>query len=747
MNKHWFFTILLFSFFCVSNINAKHITGGYINYSVLFENESTFTLDVELSVFRDPFGEGADFDQNLELGLYRINASGELEHIQTYNSNPYEILEIESDFLTCRNTISEYELGKYNLTVQIPNDGFDYQLAYQRCCRSHSIQGVVNVEESGMLFTTRISSEALILHNSSPSLTDVDNRFFDVNELYDIEMSFVDVDGDIIVITPMTPYEVGGIDGVTFGDPQSCEGITPSPQNCPPMFDQITYESGFSVTEPFGSHGELIDNGDGNFSFSCSKLGLYLLGFKIEEFRDGQLLTTSNYETSMILNLKEAKEIEGQLYYDENENGLYDLDEIPFPLAPEIVNDYCSYIVSDSFMYEASMEPDIAQFQNNAQNYTFSNGTNQLYSPLLNIDQPTEFDIGFIASRPNEELSINIYNELPLCNTEGDLVIELLNIGNLPTEGVIVLSNINNLTILSCECDYEEVEDELIIQISSLDALDGISLVFTVQYPNEESVGEPLTVTATYNSTNNPSVTASADFEDTLLCAFDPNDIAVTPYRSPTFVVENHERLFVKIRFENMGNYFASSVSIKQQLNENLDPSSIKVMKSSHEYKLMTSRNSEGSNLKFLFDDINLPGTNNPIQEEREGFLIYSIDIKPNLNIGTKITHDAEIIFDLNQPIFTNSIYNVIGLLPNNNFDPNDFSSVSIFPNPTKETLYIKNAEIFDRYFISNSTQKYLSEGITTNNISVKDLIPGIYMITFVASNGYRESRKFVKTE
>jgi hypothetical protein len=748
MKTRSFFAFLFVTLLCISTTEAKHIIGGYMSYSVVSMNSSSFNVDVKLSVFRDPFGDGAEFDQNLPLALYRITESGELSFVQSFYTSPQEISDIESDLLNCRGTVPEYQLGKYNILITIPNDGADYQLAYQRCCRSNSILGVVEVESSGMLFTTRINSSSLTSLNSSPNLTDVDNRFFNVHETYNIDMSFVDVDGDEIVITPLTPYEVGGQEGAEFGNQFSCEGITPDPANCPPLFNQITYSSGYSLETPFGSNGELIDEGDGNFSFSCEKIGMYLLGFKIEEFRDGELLTSSNYETTMILSLQDARVVYGQLYLDENGNGMYDADELPFPISPDVLNDYCNYTIDENQKYELLLEPNVADFQNTALNYTFTNETNFISSPELNFDQATEFDIGFIAARTNEELTIDIYNDLSLCNQEGEFTVELFNLGTLPTEGVIVISNFNNMTILGCDCDYEEVGNDIVVQISSLDPLSKKILVFTVLYADENNVGEPVTTTATYTSSINPSVTAIADFEDILFCSYDPNDIAVTPARAPNYIVGNDERLIVKIRFENMGNWFASSVGINQLIDENLDQSSIKVLKSSHDYELMISRNNLASNVKFLFENINLPGTNNPIMSEREGYIIYSIDIKPDRPLGTLINNQAEIVFDINQPIITNTFTNEIGLLGSPYLeDDQDFSKLTIFPNPVKQNLYIKNGNSFISYYISNSAQKYLSGGDMTNTIFTDNLIPGIYMITFINQNGYRESRKFVKTE
>lgn len=750
--KYKLTSFILFLLF-ITNTQAKHIIGGYMDYSVVSNNGSFYVVDVNLSVFRDPFGGGATFDNQLEFAVYRISDDGSLKFVRRYFESPLEILDIESDFLNCRGTLPEYELGKYKMQVEIPNDGYDYQIAYQRCCRSNSILGVVDAEESGMLFTTRVNFESLTSLNTSPSLTDVDDRFFEINKTHNIDMSFIDIDGDEVVITPLTPFEVGGIDGVNFGDPTSCQGITPDPSNCPPEFNTITYASGFSLTEPFGENGNLIDDGNGNFSFNCQKIGMYLLGFKIEEFRDGELLTSSNYETTIITGLREANQAFGQLYLDENENGVYDVGENPFPIAPEVTKEYCNYMVDEDYKYKLIQESDIADFQNVADNYTFSNGTNFLSSPNLSLNVNTEFNIGVIAAGNVEEATLNIYNELSLCNEEGILSIELFNVGTLPTKGEIVISNIENITILSCDCDYQVVGDDIIIQASSLDPLRSNIFNLTILYADENHVGEAVRADVLYTSSSNEHITSEASFDDIILCSFDPNDIAVTPMRLPNYIVENEERLIVKIRFENMGNYFANKISIDQILDNNLTASSIKVLKSSHPYTVMTSRNDSDANIKFLFEDIMLPGTNAPVQADREGFITYAIDIKKDRSIGTLINHKADIIFDLNQPILTNTVTNVIGILAdeqeeNQEEDLEEIEkNLTLFPNPVESRIFIKNGETFISYFISNSAQKYLTEGTMTKSISTDDLHPGIYMITFIHKNGHRISKKFVKIE
>ena len=73
--------------------------------------------------------------------------------------------------------------------------------------------------------------------------------------------------------------------------------------------------------------------------------------------------------------------------------------------------------------------------------------------------------------------------------------------------------------------------------------------------------------------------------------------------------------------------------------------------------------------------------------------------------------------------------------------------NLSLYPNPVEEDIFINNGGNFTSYFISSATRKFVREGARTESISLLDLHPGIYMITFVYENGHRVSRKFVKAD
>lgn len=137
--------------------------------------------------------------------------------------------------------------------------------------------------------------------------------------------------------------------------------------------------------------------------------------------------------------------------------------------------------------------------------------------------------------------------------------------------------------------------------------------------------------------------------------SFDPNDKQVSPgdteYGGRIF--EQDSVLRYTIRFQNTGNYPATTVEIRDTLDDaTLDVRSIQLGATSHPYYLNLLF--EGRNvLIFRFENINLPDSMASPEMSR-GFVGFSIKRKPGLPIGTVIRNRAAIYFDFNAPVITN---------------------------------------------------------------------------------------------
>ncbi len=140
--------------------------------------------------------------------------------------------------------------------------------------------------------------------------------------------------------------------------------------------------------------------------------------------------------------------------------------------------------------------------------------------------------------------------------------------------------------------------------------------------------------------------------------SFDPNDKRAFPkgYSEEHFI-EKNTSIEYNIRFQNTGTDTAFTVRLEDQLDENLDWTSIATGASSHAYRMELQ---QGGKLIFHFENINLPdSTANEL--ESHGFVQFRINQLPDNPLGTIIENNADIFFDFNDPILTNTVFHTIG--------------------------------------------------------------------------------------
>ena len=185
---------------------------------------------------------------------------------------------------------------------------------------------------------------------------------------------------------------------------------------------------------------------------------------------------------------------------------------------------------------------------------------------------------------------------------------------------------------------------------------EGIELV--LQMPGAEHLGTfvffDLTVFIT-DELGNIQEHSGYEYHSQVNCAYDPNDKLVFPYGVQE---ENYtlfgEELEYTIRFQNTGTDTAFTVRVEDQLDENLDWNTFQPIAASHSYVANLYDNGIA---EFLFEDILLPdSTTNEI--ESHGFVKYRIKPLDGLPQNTAIENTADIFFDFNPPIETNTTLN-----------------------------------------------------------------------------------------
>ena len=232
--------------------------------------------------------------------------------------------------------------------------------------------------------------------------------------------------------------------------------------------------------------------------------------------------------------------------------------------------------------------------------------------------------------------------------------------------------------------------------------------------------------------------------------SFDPNDKQGLPLGwGPAGVIPPATPIEYLIRFQNTGTYPATTVEIRDTLDEDLDITSFQLGGSSHSSNLRLLM--EGNRvLIFRFENIDLPDSTTSF-DYSQGYVSFSIKRKPGFVPGTEIRNRAAIYFDFNQPVITNEVVSVLsmplGLRPEPTWE------AVIFPNPNNGVFVAQlpePARLGTTLRVLNSTGQFLREieveaGATQLPLRMAEVPPGLYLLQFLQDGQVLGTAKCLK--
>src|SRR5690606_23790433 len=178
-------------------------------------------------------------------------------------------------------------------------------------------------------------------------------------------------------------------------------------------------------------------------------------------------------------------------------------------------------------------------------------------------------------------------------------------------------------------------------------------------------------------------------------------------------------------------------------LDANLDLESLNIVGSSH--NLITTL--KDNILKFNFEEIMLPDSTRD-EPNSHGYVLYTIASKRSLADSTVLYNKADIFFDYNPPVTTNTVFNtLVDKLPDNSgkvlgIESSTRLPFTIYPNPASEEIKIKwvgKTNIFS-YQIYSSTGQHVLTTLSSNNgydkIDISMLNSGIYYLKVTSQDG-----------
>ena len=252
--------------------------------------------------------------------------------------------------------------------------------------------------------------------------------------------------------------------------------------------------------------------------------------------------------------------------------------------------------------------------------------------------------------------------------------------------------------------------------------------------------GDTLNYIATLNGLSVDETPIDNEFalKQTVVNSYDPNDKTCLEGTTinPSMI---GEYVHYQIRFENTGTFPAENIVVKDMIDTTkFDIATLQITDASHS---CVTRITNPNKVEFIFEDINLPFDD----ATNDGYVVFKIKTKSTLVVGNTISNLANIYFDYNFPIVTNTATSTFQVLATNEFDSNN--ALTLYPIPVKDNLNfsLKNNEITSSISIYNLLGQ-LIQTVTnpSNSIDVSDLQSGSYLIKVTTDKGI-SSGKFVK--
>jgi len=234
-----------------------------------------------------------------------------------------------------------------------------------------------------------------------------------------------------------------------------------------------------------------------------------------------------------------------------------------------------------------------------------------------------------------------------------------------------------------------------------------------------------------------------------LTASYDPNDKRVVPagYGASHLVHPEDSLLEYTIRFQNTGSDTAFTVEIVDTLpTAYLNPVTFLSGASSHPY---TVRMHGNGIVTWRFENILLPdsATN---EAGSQGFVKFKIRTRPNLPNGTVINNRANIYFDFNAAIVTETCFITISdveiMASNSEIDIDD--KVEIYPNPTTGLLNLRlsdNRLKATGVSVVDITGREVLRKAFTHQLDISELSAGNYILSVFTDKGVLREKVVVQ--
>lgn len=448
----------------------------------------------------------------------------------------------------------------------------------------------------------------------------------------------------------------------------------------------------------------------------------------------------------------QCEEISGKLYADANNDCVYNTGDttIQSYVGAYIGNDLVAFTGCDSAGNYVLSVPAITTYQ-----------IKPYFINQVNVSCPnsSQYTVGTFPSTGNDfgitcsntyDYTGNIYGQgfRNAGNTGFWLQVSNKLLSCLPPTATITLTLDPLTTFVSSYITPTSVSGNQVVftasQLTNIN-INSFNTSFILATDPSASLGDTLCLSVTIDP-----ISGDADPSDNTITycgvvrnSCDPNEKLESHVGTGSGIVAPGTELEYTIMFQNVGNDVAFDVSVTDELDSDLDLSTLQITGFSHPNVMTISNNT----MKFEFKNINLAAAsvNEPMSH---GYISYKVSPKTSIALGTAIENTANIIFDFNQAIVTNTVTDIIDLTVGlNQLSGN--ANFTIYPNPANDLITIAtHTSDVSMLIISDITGRKTIQSQEVNDgqtISVKNLQPGMYLTTIINPKGSFTGKLMVK--
>lgn len=252
-----------------------------------------------------------------------------------------------------------------------------------------------------------------------------------------------------------------------------------------------------------------------------------------------------------------------------------------------------------------------------------------------------------------------------------------------------------------------------------------------------------LTFTGTVTGTGTDAIPADnvMVFDQTVVNSYDPNDKTCLEGETITPAMVG-EYVHYMIRFENTGTASAINVVIKDEIDlSQFDITTLIPLGGSDDYY---TRIREGNVVEFIHENINLDFND----ATNDGHVLFKIKTLTTLTEGDTFDNTAEIYFDFNFPIITNT--ETVTVTSTASLGETTDTSISVYPNPARNFITISSLNYLKSATLIDVNGRTLSQTNFTGNtleqrLSLENLSSGAYFVTIQSDLGQRVEKVIVE--